>query len=101
MYSYVDKKGLHCGYDNSTNLSLVEIRSGDIKMHSIICNDHRKSGNHVCDLNSLKTFITEYCTRHSLTKQAAIEIVNTICEQISTDKIRINYDQEKMDFYFI
>lgn len=94
MYPYVDSRGLHCGSDGSTNLSIVKTMAGMIPMYSIVCNDHSKSGNQVCGLNELLNLIVDYASKNNLSQSQVFDIIDLICRQLSTTEIKLTFNKE-------
>lgn len=94
MYPYIDNQGLHCGSDGSTNLSIMKTMAGMITMYSIICNDHRKSGNQVCGLNSLSSLIESYASQNNLSQSQVFDMIDLVCHQLSTTEIKLTFNKE-------
>ena len=94
MYPYVDNRGLHCGFDDSTNLSITKTMAGMIPIYSIVCNDHRKSGNQVCGLNALLNLIGAYASQNNLSKSQIFDIIDVVCRQLSTTEIKLTFNKE-------
>lgn len=94
MYPYVDNQGLHCGFDNSTNLSITKTMAGMIPLYSIVCNDHKKPGNQICGLNALLNLIRNYATKNNLSQSQVFDIIDLVCHQLSTTEITLTFNKE-------
>ncbi|MBU5250893.1 hypothetical protein KQI46_02935 [Lysinibacillus capsici] len=89
---------LHCGDDDSTNLSLKEIKMGRMKSYTIVCNNHSYEGNHVCGLNSLMKIIEGYIDMNNLSQEKELELIDSVCNQIRTDEISLRFDRNNYAF---